>query len=79
MLITKRNKKYAREKRQSSLLDFSPLFSHLLSKYFDTMNILGVSFILYVLKLSSGTGFCHKLLETLFGSVASASAVVIYP
>ena len=29
----------------------------LLSKFKDTMNLLGLSFIFYVLKLSSGSGF----------------------
>ena len=33
-------------------------FVHLLSKFKDTMNLLGLSFVLYVLKLSSGSGFC---------------------
>ena len=30
---------------------------HLLSKLLGTMNIFGLSFVLYVLKLSSGTGY----------------------
>ena len=33
------------------------VFVHLLSKFKDAMNLLGLSFILYVLKLSSGSGF----------------------
>ena len=34
-----------------------------MSKFKDTMNLVGLSFILYVLKLSSGSGFCLLVLR----------------
>ena len=36
------------------------VFVQLLSKFKDTMYLLSLSFILYVLKLSSGSGFCSN-------------------
>ena len=44
---------------------FQLSFCHLLSKYFDTLNILRVSFILSVLKLLAGTG-SWKLNDTMY-------------